>query len=141
MAKRRYEPPRQGRAGQLFDTVFLVALVFASLYAPLVLGLTGGGTYVAEVAEKSWAALGQNEVMQAQWTQLGYTAETAAELITKRFDYSINPLALLLTAAIVIGYFWLVIRMSDREYREVIAERFGEPGSGSGDGPGTGRRR
>jgi len=30
--------------------------------APLILGLTGGGTYMVEVAEKSWQALGQNAV-------------------------------------------------------------------------------
>ncbi|MEK0081825.1 hypothetical protein [Benzoatithermus flavus] len=125
---RRYEPPQQGRAGQLFDTVFLVILVYLSLFTPLILGLTGGGTKVAEVAEKSWTALGQNAVMQAQWEKLGYTAETAAEIITKRFDYGINVVALIATAAIIIGYFWFVLSFSEKEYREVIAEKFGETG-------------
>lgn len=124
MATRPYEPPRQGRAGQLIDTLFIVALVYAVLFAPLIFGLTGGGTTTREVPEPSWAALGQNETMQAQWEKLGHTPETAAPIITKRFDYTISPLALLLTAGVVVGYFWLVIRVSDREYREVIAERF-----------------
>lgn len=138
MAKRGYEPPRQGAAGQLFDTVFLVALVYLVLFAPLILGLTGGGTYMAEVAGKTWEALGQNAAMQAQWEKLGYTAETAADLITKRFDYTINPLALALTALVVLGYFFFVVRFSDREYREVIDEKFGPPG---GDGRGREGRR
>jgi hypothetical protein len=125
MAKEHYEPPQQGRAGQLFDTIFLVALVYLVLFAPLVLGLTGGGTYLLEVAEKSWEALGQNAVMQAQWEKLGHTAESASEIITKRFDYTINPIALILTALVIVAYFWLVVRLSDKEYREVIAERFG----------------
>jgi hypothetical protein len=132
MATRRYEPPQQGRAGQLFDTIFLVALVYIVLFAPLVLGLTGGGTYLLELAGTSWEALGQNAVMQAQWEKLGYTVESAAEIITKRFDYSINPVALVLTGLVIFGYFWLVIRLSDKEYREVIAEKFG---------PDDGRRR
>jgi hypothetical protein len=132
MAMRHYEPPRQGRAGQLFDTVFLIALVYLSLFLPLILGLTGGGTYLAEVAEKTWAALGQNETMQAQWERLGFTAESAAAIITKRFDYSINVLALIATAAIILGYFWFIFSFSEKEYREVIAERFGEPGRGNG---------
>jgi hypothetical protein len=124
MATPRYEPPRQGRAGQFIDTLFIVVLVYAVLFAPLILGLTGGGTTTRELPEPSWAALGQNETMQAQWEKLGHTPETAAPIITKRFDYTIDPLALLLTAGVVVGYFWLVIRFSDREYREVIAERF-----------------
>lgn len=128
MARGRYEPPQQGRAGQLFDTIFLVALVYLVLFAPLVLGLTGGGTYLLEVAETSWEALGQNAVMQAQWEKLGHTAESATEIITKRFDYTINPLALILTALVIVTYFWLVIRLSDKEYREVIAEKFGPNG-------------
>jgi hypothetical protein len=53
MATRRYEPPRQGHAGQLFDTLFLVVLVFAVLLAPLTLGLTGTGTTTLEVADQS----------------------------------------------------------------------------------------
>lgn len=132
MAMRRYEPPRQGRAGQLFDTVFLVALVYLSLFLPLILGLTGGGTYLLEIAEKTWAALGQNEVMQAQWERLGFTAESAAAIITKRFDYSINVVALIATAAIILGYFWFIMSYSEKEYREVIAEKFGEPGAREG---------
>ena len=80
------------------------------------------------MAEKSWQALGQNAVMQQQWEKLGFTAETAADLINKRFDYAINPIALIATAVVVVGYFWFVVRFSEREYREVIAERFGEPG-------------
>jgi hypothetical protein len=68
--------------------------------------------------------------MQEQWEKLGYTAETAADLITKRFDYTINPLALVLTVVAVFGYFWFVVRFSQKEYREVIDEKFGPPADG-----------
>ncbi|HVI18073.1 MAG TPA: hypothetical protein VM684_06900 [Gaiellales bacterium] len=126
MARKPYEPPQQGRIGQLFDTAFLLVLVFAALFAPLVLGLGGGGTTTVNVAEKTWAALGQNQAMQQQWDKLGYTAEKAADIITTRFDYSVSPIALIATAIIIVGYFVFVVRYSDKEYREVIAERFGD---------------
>ena len=103
-----------------------IVLVFAALFAPLVLGLGGGGTTTVNVAEKTWAALGQNQAMQQQWDKLGYTAEKAADIITTRFDYSVSPIALIATAIIIVGYFVFVVRYSDKEYREVIAERFGD---------------
>ena len=42
---------------------------------------------------------GQNAAMQQQWEKLGHTPESAAPIITERFDYEVRPLALLLTAA------------------------------------------
>lgn len=126
MSNGHYEPPRQSKLGQLVDSLFLLALVFAALFAPLYLGLAGGGKSELAVADKTtWAGLGQNPVMQAQWEKLGYTPETAAELITSRFDYSFDPIALGVTALVVIGYFVLLVAFSKSEYREVIAERFG----------------
>lgn len=121
---KRYEPPKQSGAGQFFDAVFLLLLVYATLFTPLILGLTGGATVTVAPETITWETLGQNETMQAQWEKLGYTAESAAELITTRFDYSINPLTLILTAAVIIGYFVFMVRVSEKEYREVIRERF-----------------
>jgi hypothetical protein len=77
------------------------------------------------VQEVTWESLGQNEVMQQQWEKLGYDPAEAAELINERFDYTIEPWSLALTAAILIGYFLFVLKFSDKEYREVIDERFG----------------
>jgi hypothetical protein len=126
MSNGDYIPPRQSAVGQFFDSLFLLALVFAALFAPLYLGLAGGGKVELEIADKTtWAGLGQNSVMQAGWEKLGYTPETAAPLITSRFDYSFDLVALGITAAVVIGYFLLVVAFSKSEYREVIAERFG----------------
>lgn len=125
MTNKPYKPPEQGKGGQIFDSIFLLALVYVVLFAPLVLGLTGGGTTTKKVEQPTWEALQQNEQMAAQWEKLGYTPETAAELITTRFDYSINPWALLITALVIFGYFFFVVRFSDREYRQVIDERFG----------------
>lgn len=119
-----YEPPKQSGAGQFFDSAFLLVLVYVALFTPLILGLTGAGSTNVMPETVSWETLEQNEVMQGQWEKLGYTPDTAAEIITTKFDYSIDPLMLLLTAAVIIGYFVFLVRVSDKEYRDVIAEKF-----------------
>ncbi len=126
MSNGDYIPPRQSKLGQFFDSMFLLALVFAALFAPIYLGLAGGGKTELAIADKTtWTGLGQNPAMQAAWEKLGYTPETAAPLIVSRFDYSFDLIALGVTALVVIGYFLLVVAFSKSEYREVIAERFG----------------
>lgn len=74
----------------------------------------------------TWEALEQNATMQAQWDKLGYDLQAAAEAITKRYDYSFDWLWLVLTLAAIGGYFLFLVQQSDKEYRQVIAEKFGE---------------
>lgn len=121
---KRYDPPKQSGIGQFFDAVFLLALVYFVLFIPLIFGLTGANSTNVMPETVNWETLGQNETMQAQWEQLGYTPETAAEMITQRFDYSIDPLMLIITAVIILGYFVFLVKVSDKELREVIRERF-----------------
>lgn len=84
----------------------------------------GDGTVTFE--NLTWGALGQNEVMQAQWAKLGYDLESAANAITLRYDYSFDWLWLILTLAAVGGYFLFLVKQSDKEYRDVITEKFGD---------------
>jgi len=127
MADSHYQPPTQSAIGQFFDSVFLLVLVLVALFAPLYLGLAGGGKTELAVADKTtWAGLGQNAVQQAQWEKLGLTPDTAASMITSRFDYSFNFVELIITAVVVVGYFVLLFRFSKTEYGEVISERFGK---------------
>ncbi|MBS0251941.1 MAG: hypothetical protein JSR78_12850 [Proteobacteria bacterium] len=127
MANSHYEPPKQSAFGQLVDSLFLLVLVLAALFAPLYLKLAGGGKIDLPVADKStWVGLGQNAVQQAQWEKLGFTPDTAASLITSRFDYSFNTVELAITAVVIIGYFVLLFIFSKTEYRDVIEERFGK---------------
>ena len=78
------------------------------------------------IADPTWEALGQNATEQQQWAALGITDPAAAnDIITARFDYSFSWASLVVMAVLVIGYFVMVVRLSDREYREVIEERFG----------------
>jgi predicted PurR-regulated permease PerM len=135
-----YSPPKQGIAGQLFDVGFLLALVFATLFLPIWLGiavparvekLPEGVTYTL-AADKTtkqwrgltWEALGQNPTMQAQWQKLGYTKETAADIITQPFDYTIDVTGVVVTALVILGYFTFLMVYSTREYKQVIAEKF-----------------
>jgi hypothetical protein len=126
VANSHYEPPKQSAFGQLIDSLFLLVLVIAALFAPLYLKLAGGGKIDITVADKTtWAGLGQSAAQQAQWEKLGFTPETAASIITSRFDYTFSPTELAITAIVIIGYFFLLFAFSRTEYREVIEERFG----------------
>jgi hypothetical protein len=119
-----YAPPAQSVAGQIVDAVLMLVLVFITLYLPLWLKLAGGGTTTTEYPNPTWESLGQNATMAAQWEKLGIAPEKAATMIGTRFDYAFNWGAVALTALIIVGYFVFMFRYSDREYREVIAERF-----------------
>jgi predicted PurR-regulated permease PerM len=136
---RAYVPPKQSIAGQLFDVGFLLALVFGALFLPIWLGiavpsriekLPEGVTYTkAADGMKTWQGLtweklGQNPTMQAQWTKLGYTKETAADIITQPFDYTIDVAGVGITAGVILAYFLFLMFMSDNEYKQVIAEKF-----------------
>ena len=121
-----YEPPKQSLAGQIFDVVTLLVLTIGALYLPLYLGLAGAAKVPNPVADPTWESLGQNATEQQQWAALGITDPAAAnDIITARFDYSFSWPSLIIMAVLVIGYFVMVVRLSDREYREVIEERFG----------------
>ncbi|KAB0682735.1 hypothetical protein [Aureimonas leprariae] len=121
-----YQPPKQGALAQIVDVVVLLAMTIGALYVPLYLGLAGATKTPRPIQNPTWEALGQNGAEQAQWAALGITDPAAAnDVITARFDYTFSWAALVVMAVLVIGYFVLVVRLSDREYREVIEERFG----------------
>jgi predicted PurR-regulated permease PerM len=135
-----YVPPKQSIPGQLFDVAFLLALVFAALFLPIWLGiavparvekLPVGVTYTLKADKTTkdwkgltWEKLGQNPTMQAQWIKLGYTKESAADIITQPFDYTIDVAGVLLTGLVILGYFLFLLFMSAKEYKQVIAEKF-----------------
>lgn len=143
MAKSIYQPPRQSTIGQIIDSVVILGAVFLALWLPIAANLAGADTKeilppnvthtVAQDADGNdvhtwtgltWEGLGQNPTMQAQWEKLGYTIEEAAGLITVWFDYEINWLLAVVTAVLVIGYFAILLFYSEREYKEIIAEKF-----------------
>jgi len=122
-----YQPPKQGKASQLFDVIVLVVLTVGALFIPLWLNMAGAAkTVAAPVANATWEALGQNAAQAAKYEALGYTPETAHDLILARFDYSFSVGALVVMIAVILLYYFLILRFSEVEYREVISEKFGE---------------
>jgi hypothetical protein len=135
----RYVPPKQSIIGQLFDVSCLLALVFGALFVPIWLKiavpsrvekLPEGVTYQTAAdgtktwSGLSWQKLGQNPTMQAQWGKLGYTKEQAADIITQPFEYDVDVEGIGLTAIVIVGYFLFMLFMSNKEYKQVIAEKF-----------------
>jgi hypothetical protein len=122
-----YQPPKQGKASQLIDVIVLVVLTVGALFVPLWMGMAGAAKSVATpVANPTWETLGQTEAQSAKYEALGYTPETAHDLILARFDYSFSVTALLTMIAVILLYYFLILRFSEVEYREVISEKFGE---------------
>lgn len=139
MAKQVYRPPQQSVVGQWIDVIVLLALIFLALFVPVwakiavpsrVEQLPPGVSYtLAEDGTKTWTgltweALGQNPTMQQQWEKLGYTVESAADIITQPFDYTIQWGGLLGMLVLIVGYYAFLLWHSAKEYRQVIAEKF-----------------
>ncbi len=122
----KYTPPEQDKALQFVDVGFLLVAIFLALWLPLQLGLAGAAKAIDKIENPTWELLGQNATMVSIWEKLGYTPATAHDIIQNRFHYNIDWLSLVIMAAILIGYFVFLFRASDKEYREVIAEKFGD---------------
>lgn len=121
-----YKPPNQGKIGQVIDVIVLLALTIGTLYIPLWLGLAGAAKTPAPIENPTWETLNQSPVAVERWNALGFADPASAnDIITARFDYSFAMGELLVMAIVVIGYFFLIIRLSGKEYRDVIAEKFG----------------
>jgi hypothetical protein len=120
----RYTPPEQSKSAQVLDIIFVVVAIFVALWLPLKLGLAGAAKDLDKLDTKTWEALGQNATMVSIWEKLGYTPETAHDIIQNRFHYIIDWPTLIIIIVVLVGYFVFLFRASDREYRDVIAEKF-----------------
>ncbi len=146
--KTPYQPPEQSAAGQLFDSLFVIVLVAATLLgclyltvlsaapapaaAPAAVEAAAAPTDPAAPAAEAPAAKAaepsaQDKIKSERFAALGWDAARVAEreAAIAAKSYSIDWSMLLLTALVVIGYFSFLVRASDKELREVIAERFG----------------
>ncbi len=121
----KYIPPEQPKAMQIADIVFIVVAIFAALWLPLKAGWAGAAKSIDPIENPTWETLRQTPAMVEQWVKLGYAdAASAHDIIQNRFHYDIDWLQLVIMAVVVIGYFVFLFRASDKEYREVIAEKF-----------------
>ena len=121
----KYIPPEQSKAMQIFDIAFVVAAIFLALWLPLKAGWAGVSRAIIKIDNPTWEALGQTPVQVAQWNKLGFADAAAAhDIIQNKFDYSIDWMQLILMTAVLVGYFVFLFMASDKEYREVIDEKF-----------------
>ncbi|QEX19646.1 hypothetical protein FRZ44_49610 [Hypericibacter terrae] len=139
----KYNPPSQGRGGQIFDVLCLLVMVFAVLFVPVWLNIAvpsrvrvlPEGVQLTEAADAdgnvtqtwtglTWEAIKQNPTMQERWQALGYSVEGAADIVTQPFDYTLDIGGIVMTGVVILGYFVFVLVLSRREYKDVIAEKF-----------------
>ncbi|WP_430466013.1 hypothetical protein [Tabrizicola sp.] len=122
-----YIPPTQSKFSQIIDVIVLVTMTLGALFVPLWLNLAGAAkTVETPVENPTWESLGQNAAQATQYEALGFTPETAHDLILARFDYSFTGGALLVMIAVIVAYYFLMLKFSEVEYREVISEKFGD---------------
>ncbi|MDH4259964.1 MAG: hypothetical protein OEW16_06615 [Gammaproteobacteria bacterium] len=122
----KYTPPDQSKALQVLDIIFLLVAIFVALWLPLQLGLAGAAKEIDKIDNPTWETLQQTPAQVAQWEKLGYDVNTAHDVIQSHFHYTIDWMELGLMALVLIGYFVFLFRASKKEYREVIAEKFGD---------------
>jgi hypothetical protein len=121
----KYNPPEQSKEMQWFDIACVVAAIFFALWFPLYMGWAGISKVMEKIDNPTWETLKQTPVQVEQWVKLGYADAAAAhDLIQNKWDYSINWSQLVLLAVALIGYFVFLFKASDKEYREVIDEKF-----------------
>ena len=123
----KYIPPEQSRGMQIVDIAFVVAAIFLALWLPLQAGWAGVSRAIVKIENPTWELLGQSPAQVAQWNKLGFAdAASAHDIIQNKFDYSIDWLQLLLMTAVLVGYFVFLFVASDREYHDVINEKFND---------------
>ncbi|MFM8745805.1 MAG: hypothetical protein ACKOED_03955 [Aestuariivirga sp.] len=125
----RYTPPEQSKFMQWVDIIFVVLAIFLALWLPLQAGWAGVSRAIVPIENPTWEALGQTPAQVEQWVKLGFADAAAAhDIIQNKFDYTIDWLQLIIMTVVIAGYFIFLFRASDKEYREVIDEKFNGKG-------------
>lgn len=123
---------RQSHSGQLVDAVFLMALLFGTLFVTtFVLADEPATTTTQQTSTIDELPINAAEKQQYRTMvdremidEAGVQAAVAAnQPDSNKYDFSWG--ALILTAAIAMAYLGFVYRISFNEYRDVIASRFG----------------
>lgn len=130
MADKIYQPPEQSGIGQFIDVLFLIAAIVGTMLLPIWFHFAGAATTVVKVDNPTWETLKQSPAQAQVWQLLGKDPASAHDIIQTRFDYTIDWTTLIAVAIMLFLYFFLLFRFSDSEYREVIAEKFGDRTSG-----------
>lgn len=134
-AVRTYEPPTQSRRGQLFDTLFLLVLVFAVLF-----GVTYFKNWSSPAGPTSAKPLSQLRLtadQRAQYRRLideglvdlqtvnAQVADNQPQAGSKKYPIGLG--AAVATFGVIGAYLFFIYFMSFREYRGVVHDHFGPP--------------
>ena len=121
----KYIPPEQSKGMQWVDIVFVLAAISLALWLPLKAGWAGVARNIDKIENPTWEALKQTPAQVEQWVKLGFADAAAAhDIIQNKFDYTIDWMQLILLTVVIVGYFVFLFKASDREYRDVINEKF-----------------
>lgn len=128
----RAKPQRQSRGSQFVDAAFLLALLFVTLFVTtFVLADDSGATSETEVVPISQLDISEAEKQQFQTMKDEGLVDdaTASQLVEANAPsddkYAIAWGSLIGTIALAVLYLGFVYFASFREYREVVAARFG----------------
>lgn len=129
-----YEPPKQSMRGQFVDALLILALVFGALFATTY--VTNAGDDGAATGQETVQPLSQLDLTAAERQQYAKMIDAgmadlesvneavrANNASLDKYDIAIFPL--IAVFGILILYLAFVYRVSFREYREVINEKFG----------------
>jgi hypothetical protein len=90
------------------------------------MGMAGAAKTVAEpVANPTWETLGQNAGAGRAIRGAGLYAGSGARPDPRTVRLQLLVSSLIVMVVVIVAYF-LILRFSETEYREVIAEKFGE---------------
>jgi hypothetical protein len=134
---RIYQPPKQSPRGQLVDALIILVLLMVVLFG--VTYFVQSSTSTTEVKTKPLSQLPITQTEKEQYKvaiDKGIVdLETANQQVAdNKEDSDKYPIAvgtLLITFAVIGIYMAFVYVVSFKQYREVIAERFGAPGAES----------
>lgn len=135
MAAQHETRPQQSTASQITDAVFLLALVFITLFVTTFVFADDGASGTAETQVTAIRDLPLTEAEKRQFIKMQdagmVDAETVAAAVGANAPaedkYSFSGLGLLGTVLLALAYLGFVYRTSFKEYREVVRARFGPP--------------
>jgi hypothetical protein len=123
----------QSHGSQMVDAVFLLALLFVTLFLTTYVFADDGASGAAETQVVPISELPISAGEKRQFTKMQeqgmVDAQTVAAAVganaPQEGKYTFSGLALLGTVALAVLYLGFVYLMSFREYREVVRARFG----------------
>jgi hypothetical protein len=140
---RIYQPPKQSSRGQLVDSLIILVLLMVVLFG--VTYFVQSSTSTTSVKTRPLSELPITETEKQQYAlaikegivDLPTANQQVADNHEDSNKYPIAIGTLIITFGVIALYMAFVYLMSFKEYREVIRERFGPPGS-TGSSPEVG---